>query len=57
MTDYNTAITARIEAEKRNEATEKFLRSINHEVRTSIHAITNALSTLKTDLHSFYTTS
>jgi len=53
MTDYNTAITARIEAEKRNEATEKFLRSINHEVRTSIHAITNALSTLKTDLHSF----
>ena len=53
ITEHNLALTGRMEADKRNDAMEKFLRLINHEVRTSIHAITNALATVKTDLQSY----
>ena len=53
MTEHNQYVVRRNEAEKRNEATEKFLRLLNHEIRTSLHGIINTLALLKTDLHTY----
>jgi PAS domain S-box-containing protein len=50
MSGYNKAMHDRQQAEQHSALVGKFLRLLNHEVCTSLHAITNALDTLSHEL-------
>ena len=55
VSEHNNALRAQMAADVHRRMLEEFLRTINHQVRTSLHAVTNSMALVQTDLKANYT--